>query len=71
MNGPSGMASIVLCKTACTVAIVDSSASLKLDLVAVCARNRDANKSPTPVNCMPVPIIGICRVTLRSSVPAK
>lgn len=71
LNRPFGMASIVLCKTACTVAIVDSSASLKLDLVAVCARNRDANKSPTPVNWMPAPMTGICRVILCSSVPVK
>lgn len=58
------MAFSVFFNTACNVATVYSSASLKLDFVVEWAKNTAANKSPTPVNAMPSPIVGIDMVCL-------
>lgn len=50
----------VFFKTDCTVAMVYSSASARLDFVAEWAKNRAANTSPTPVKTTLLsPMIGI------------
>lgn len=49
----------VVLRTDCTVAMVYSSASARLDFVAEWAKNRAANTSPTPVKTTSFPIIGI------------
>lgn len=58
-------------RTACTVAIVYSSASAILDLVAEWAKNKAANKSPTPVNMTSVPITGTEMVCLTFVLPIE
>lgn len=60
----------VVFRTDCTVAMVYSSASARLDFVAEWAKNRAANKSPTPVKTTSLPIIGIDIVYRSFVLPA-
>lgn len=61
----------VFFRTACNVAMVYSRASQRLGFVVEWAKNKAANKSPTPVKTMPSPMAGIGNVCLILAPPTS